>query len=149
MPQLPEWLDVLDELLLTVARPRKVHRDGIRFQSLRYVDPVLAAYVGENVTLRYDPRDLAEVRIYHAGKFLCRAVCQELAGETVSLRDITAARRRRKRELKDTLAKRRSLLDVILEKPALPAASPLPAKTAEPAEGETGPRHPLKRYHYE
>lgn len=149
LSQFPESLDVLDELLLTVARPRKVHRDGIRFQALRYIDPVLAAYVGEDVTVRYDPRDLAEVRIYHEGGFLCRAICQELAGETVSLRDITAARRRRKRELKDTLAKRRSLLDVILEKPALPAAPPVPAKSVEPEEEETGSRPTLKRYHHE
>ena len=30
--------------------------------------------------LRYDPRDMAEVRVFHEGRFLCRAVCQELAG---------------------------------------------------------------------
>jgi putative transposase len=33
--------------------------------------------------LRYDPRDIAEVRIFQQDRFLCRAVCQELAGETV------------------------------------------------------------------
>ena len=148
LPRLPESLEALDELLLTVTRPRKVHRDGIRFQTLRYIDPVLAAYVGEDVTVRYDPRDLAEVRIYHEEGFLCRAVCQELAGETVGLRDITAARRQRKHELKKTLARRRSLLDVILEKPALPPASPPAAETAEPVEGPR-PRPALKRYYHE
>ncbi|MCS4047627.1 putative transposase [Salinibacter ruber] len=166
LPRLPESLEALDELLLTVARPRKVHRDGIRFQTLRYIDPVLAAYVGEDVTVRYDPRDLTEVRIYHEEGFLCRAVCQELAGETVSLRDITSARRQRKHNLKKTLARRRSLLDVILEKPtfekptfeksplekALPASSPPAAETAGGAAGSAKapkPRQALKRYYHE
>ena len=50
---------------------------------MRYIDPTLAAYVGEEVLLRYDPRDITEVRVFHEGRFVCRAVCQELAGETV------------------------------------------------------------------
>ena len=82
LPQLPESLEQLDLLLLTIAKPRRVHRDGIRFQSLRYIDPTLAAYVGESVTIRYDPRDMAEIRVYFQGRFLCRAICQALAGET-------------------------------------------------------------------
>ena len=32
---------------------------------LRYFSITLAAYVGEPVTIRYDPRDLAEIRVYH------------------------------------------------------------------------------------
>ncbi|MEV2270486.1 Mu transposase C-terminal domain-containing protein [Nonomuraea africana] len=52
---MPDSLDQLDLLLLTVARPRKIHPDGIHFQALRYLDPVLAAYVGEDVVIRYDP----------------------------------------------------------------------------------------------
>ena len=56
LPQMPESLEQLDMLLLTVAKARKVHPDGIRFQGLRYMDLNLAAYVGEEVTLRYDPR---------------------------------------------------------------------------------------------
>lgn len=56
IPRLPESLEQLDLLLLTVARPRTVHRDGIRFQGLRYLDLTLASYVGEPVTIRYDPR---------------------------------------------------------------------------------------------
>ena len=67
LPRLPESLEQLDLLLLTVAKPRKIHPDGIRFQGLRYLDPVLAAYVGETVIIRYDPRDLAEIRVFHRG----------------------------------------------------------------------------------
>jgi hypothetical protein len=77
LPQLPDSLEQLDLLLLTVAKSRKVHPDGIHYQSLRYLDPVLADYVGEPVTIRYDPRDLAEIRVYHRDGFLCRAVCSE------------------------------------------------------------------------
>src|SRR5215218_6269153 len=58
LPRLPESLEQLDLLVLTVAKPRVVHRDGIRFQRLRYLDLTLAAYVGEPVTIPYDPRDL-------------------------------------------------------------------------------------------
>ena len=40
---MPDSLEQLDLLLLTVAKPRKIHPDGIRFQGLRYLDPLLAA----------------------------------------------------------------------------------------------------------
>ena len=67
-------------LLLTVAKARTVQRDGIHFQGLRYIDTTLAAYVGEAVTIRYDPRDLSEIRVFHQIRFLCRAVSPEHAG---------------------------------------------------------------------
>ena len=117
LPQMPESLEQLDLLLLTVAKPRQVHQDGIRFHALHYIDPTLAAYVGEAVTIRYDPRDMAEIRVYHKDAFLCRAVCQELAGETVSLKDIARARNRRKRELNKIITARRSLVDQVLTPP--------------------------------
>jgi putative transposase len=79
LPQLPASLEELDRLLLTVEKPRKVQRDGIQFQGLRYIAPTLAGFVGESVTLRYDPRDLAEIRVYYQDRFLCRAVCQDIA----------------------------------------------------------------------
>lgn len=47
-------------------------RDGIQFASTGYVSPVLAAYVGEHVTVRYDPRDVGEIRIYFNDGYLCR-----------------------------------------------------------------------------
>ena len=54
-PGLPETLEALDLLLLTVATPRKVQRDGIHCHGLRYFSITLAPYVGEPVTIRYDP----------------------------------------------------------------------------------------------
>jgi len=96
IPRMPDSLEQLDLLLLTVAKPRKIHPDGIHFQGLRYLDPVLAAYVGDTVIIRYDPRDMAEIRVFTGAGFLCRAICPELAGTTVSLKDITAARNARR-----------------------------------------------------
>ncbi len=77
LPRLPESLEQLDLLLLTVAKSRKVRQDGIHFQGLCYLDLTLAAYVGESVIIRYDPRDMAEIRIFHDNRFLCRAICAE------------------------------------------------------------------------
>ena len=70
--------------------------------------------MGEEVLLRYDPRDVAEVRVFHEGRFLCRAVCQELAGETVPLREVIRARERRRRELRRTLQDRRKAVDSLV-----------------------------------
>jgi len=91
LPRLPESLEELDLLLLTVSTPRKVQRDGIHCHGLRYFSITLAPYVGEPVTIRYDPRDLAEIRVYHHDEFLCRAVSPEIATVTVSMQDLQAA----------------------------------------------------------
>jgi len=114
LPRLPESLEQLDLLLLTVAKPRRVRQDGIHFQGFRYIDLTLAAYVGEDVTIRYDPRDLAELRVYFGESFLCRAINPELAGETVALKDIIRARNQRRRELRTTLAEREATVEALL-----------------------------------
>jgi putative transposase len=114
VPQLPEHLEDLDLLLLSVPRARIVHPDGIRFEGLRYLDLTLAAYVGEAVTIRYDPRDLTEVRVFHEGRFLCTATCPELAATTISLKELVAARNKRRRELRGEIRERRSLVDELL-----------------------------------
>ena len=46
---------------------------------------------------------MAEIRVFHEDKFLCRAVCAELAGATVPLREILRARNRQRRELRGVL----------------------------------------------
>jgi len=142
LPQMPESLEQLDLLLLTVAKPR-LHQDGIRFHALRYIDPTLAAYVGEAVTIRYDPRDMAEIRVYYRDTFLCRAVCQELAGQTVSLKDITCARNRRKRELTKIITARRSLVDQVLTPPQGVRTPPEPLPGGPPP---ATPQRTIKRY---
>jgi len=115
LPRLPDSLEQLDLLLLTVAKTRQVRRDGIHFQCLRYIDPTLAAFVGEEVVIRYDPRDLAEIRVYHQDAFLCRAVCQEWAGATVSLKEIIHARNQRRRELRKEIKDREELVQTYLK----------------------------------
>jgi putative transposase len=64
-----------------------------------YRSITLAAYIGESVTLRYDPRDAAEVHVFYHARFLCRAICPELAGTVITLHDILKARKRRRRGL--------------------------------------------------
>ncbi|WP_346347495.1 Mu transposase C-terminal domain-containing protein [Streptomyces sp. YIM 121038] len=130
IPRMPTSLEQLDLLLCTVAKPRKIHTDGIHFESLRFIDPVLADYVGEATTIRYDPRDITEIRVYlrtlDGEKFLCRAICSDLATETVSLKEITAARNTRRKQLRGTLSSRGALVDRLLaaHSEPLPAAYP-------------------------
>lgn len=45
LPRMPESLEQLDLLLLTVAKGRRVQQDGIHFQGCHYLDMMLAAYV--------------------------------------------------------------------------------------------------------
>ena len=153
LPRLPDSLEQLDLLLLTVSRPRKIHPDGIHFHSLRYLAPTLAAYVGEAVVIRYDPRDLAEIRVFHDDRFLARALCAELAGRTLTLKDLTAARNARRRELRRGIRERDSLVDRLLavHEPGYngdpPAVSDTAAVNATPS--KPAPRPRLKRYREE
>jgi putative transposase len=151
LPRLPDSLEQLDLLLLTVAKSRKVHPDGIRFQGFRYLDPTLAAYVGESVIIRYDPLDMAEIRIFHHHRFLCRAICTELAGDTISLRDIIRARNRRRRDLRQTLQDRARTVEALLEARRGDAAIDEPSLTDRAdstPDAPPKPREPprLKRY---
>ncbi|MAP44977.1 MAG: transposase [Sphingobium sp.] len=92
LPAMPDSLEQLDMLLVHVPKPRKVLRDGIRLMGRRYVEPTLAAFVGEQVEAVYDPRDLTEIHVYDQGRFVCRALSSEHAGHP-SLRAIQRARR--------------------------------------------------------
>ena len=134
LPRSPARLEELDELLAMVARPRVVARDGIRFGGLRYLDPTLAAFVGERVTIRHDPRDVAEIRVFHRGRFLCRAVNAEHADRTVSLRDVQAARRARRKALRAGINER------IAAVPAAPGA-----RAGADAELDTAPAPKRRR----
>ncbi len=145
LPQMPHSLEQLDLLLLTVATTRKVRRDGIHFQTLRYMDLLLADYIGEEVVIRYDPRDMAEIRIYHHNTFLCRAVCQELANQTITLQEIIQARNRRRKALRGTIKNRSELVQLYLQAHDEP---PSMDKTVEKPK-VTSPAKRLKRYYNE
>jgi putative transposase len=132
LPRLPDSLEDLDLLLVMHAKPRVVRRDGIRFQGLRYSHATLAAYVGDAVTIRYDPRDLSEIRVFHHAQFLCRAVSEAHAGEVVPLKDIQAARRAHRRALRTTIRERVArVVDFLPGHPqgGLQAEAPQPSRT--------------------
>ncbi|BAZ19466.1 integrase catalytic subunit (plasmid) [Kalymmatonema gypsitolerans NIES-4073] len=139
LPQMPSSLEALDLLLLTVIKSRRIRRDGIYFQGLSYIDPLLANYVGEEVTIRYDPNDMAEIRVFYHDTFLCRAICQQLATESVTLKDILAARKQRRRDLSKIIDKRLSLVDAILKPPQ-------DNQDTELLSPITAPKSKLKRY---
>lgn len=80
-----------------------MHSDGIHFQGLRYIDTNLAAYVGESVIIRYDPRDIAEIRVFYQDKYLCTAISPEISDYTVDLKDIVSARSKIRKNLKKQL----------------------------------------------
>ncbi len=149
LPRMPETIEQLDLLLLTVAQPRKVHPDGVHFQGLRYLDPTLAAYVGEHVSIRYDPRDLAEIRIFHDEGFLCRAICPDLADQTIALKDLAAARTARRRALRKGLTERAQAVDQLLAVHRPDYRDPVPAEAsrteAQPA-GRGRAKRTLKLY---
>jgi putative transposase len=149
LPRMPDSLEQLDLLLIQVAKARQVRADGIHFQNLRYISTTLAAYVGETVTLRIDPRDMAEVRVFHEGTFLCRAVCAELAGETVSLREIIRARNRRRRELRGVLRDRQAAVSTLLDLKRGEITEKEDVPPDPPGKPTTQPTHSLKRYRNE
>ena len=155
---------------MQVARKRRIQQSGIAFEGSTYIDPTLAAYVGEEVQIRYDPLDLAEVRVYFEDRFVCRAICPELSGQTVSLKEIEAARRARRKHLRGELESRESLVKQYLKESRVPSqtvasdderklgapqegAREEPSQkeaappTFSPQEGEARPRlRPLRRY---
>ena len=123
LPRLPASMDELNLLLLT--KPRIVHRDGVHFQGLRYLSPLLAAYVREPVVVRYDPRDVTEIRVFHKNQFICKAVDSDHETSTLTLKDIQAARSARRRELRGQINQRIAV--VARRLPNLTSAKPAPA----------------------
>ena len=88
----------LDLLLMRQDR-RRVYRGGfIRFANLLYKGEYLEGYVGEQVVLRYNPRDITSLYIYRSqgerDVFLTRAHAQNLETERLSLSEAKAISRR-------------------------------------------------------
>lgn len=143
LPNMPQSLEQLDLLLATVPRTRRVRQEGIRLHNLWYVDMNLSAYIGEEVVIRYDPRDMAEIRVYHDHAFVCRAICHELAGTSTSLKEIQRQRNARRRHLQREIKSRQTLLDTYLHPLDHPPDNPL-----KPSE-QPRPVVRLKRYHHD
>ena len=138
LPRMPESLEQLDLLLLQEAKKRRVQQDGISFHGHRYFDINLAAYVGEDVLIRYDPRDLAVIRVFHNDRFVCTAVCTELAGMQMSLKEVLQARRAQRHQVRQGVKDRLAALAAVQE-----------AKQAAPAVPARQPVSQLKRYYNE
>lgn len=152
LPRLPDSLDQLDLLLLTVAKTRRVGRDGIRFGGFTYLAPELAGYVGEDVTIRYDPRDIAEIRVFHREGFFCRTVCHELSGTVASMEEIRRARAEQRRRLREGIRELTSLADTVLDLQRQPPLREQPLKRGQvekPVPDKEVPGNQLKLYRHE
>ena len=115
LPQMLDSLEELDLLLLTATKLRHVLRDGIRFQGLRYIDPILANYVGEKVLIRYNPSDISSIRVYYQEKFLCQPLCVELSQESIGIKELQRIRNQRKQQLKKNIIQRKSFVEAVIE----------------------------------
>lgn len=98
-PNMPSSLEQLDLLLLEIPKSRKIHSDGIHFQGFRYSNTNLAAYVGEYVLIRYNPNDMAEIRVFYRDEFLCTAISPDLSDYSIDIKDIQHARSQRRKHL--------------------------------------------------
>jgi putative transposase len=104
------------DLCLMRRDQRKVYRSGyVQFANLTYQGEHLAAYAGETVILRYDPRDITTVLIYQVKgskeEFLTRAHAQGWETETLSYREAQAISER-KREAGRAISNRSMLEEV-------------------------------------
>jgi putative transposase len=73
LSRMPESHGQLDLLLMHEVLARKTRRDGTPFQGLRYLSLTMTAYVGEDATIRFNPRDIRTIRLFYRDRFLCRA----------------------------------------------------------------------------
>jgi putative transposase len=98
--------------------------------------------VKEEVLIRYDPVDLAEIHVFYQDRFLCRAICQELSGQTVSLKEIEKARSARRKQVRVGLSTREAVVEHFLAVHQEEAPRP----KAHVPEPETEGRPRLKGY---
>lgn len=97
------------------------------------------------MTVRYDPRDAAELRVYHGDEFLCRAIAPELAADSISLDELKTARNARRRALKQQLRNRRSLADALPDDTLYLSACEIPPPAPDP-QHPMPPRSRLRTY---
>ena len=141
LPHQPDSLESLDLLLLNVGKPRKVHSDGIHFQGLRYIDTNLAAYVGETVIIRYDPRDIAEIRIFYKDQYLCTAISPEISDYEVDLKEIVAARNKARKNLENQLHSGNNIAEELISSKQKELDNPVNKKDSKKSK--------IKRYYNE
>ena len=105
-----------------------MRREGIHFQGLRYISPTLAGYVGRSVVIRYDPRDITEIRVFDHEAFVCKAINQDHHDQKVSLKEVQAARNARRRALRQGINERIAVVATHTTEPVTEASSPAPRR---------------------
>ena len=129
MPREAAFFYLLGEFFGLVVR-RDGFGFGFGFEGLRYLAPALAPNDGQPVTIRYDPRDIAEIRVFHRNRFVCCAVSPEHCGQAITLKDIQAERAHHRKALQTGLRDHRRR-----------ASGLLPCATPQETRGETGACH--------
>jgi putative transposase len=84
---------------------------------------------------------MAEIRVFYQDRFLCRAICPELSGETVSLKEIEKARAARRKQVKAGLSARAAVVEQFI---AVHQEEAPRVRAPEPEQAPARPR--LKRY---
>jgi putative transposase len=117
--QLALWGERELDICLMRRDRRTVYRSGyIQFANLTYQGEHLAAYAGEFVILRYNPRDITTIYLYQQQDakevFLTRAHAQGWETETLSYAEAQALSRRR-REAGNAISNR-SLLEEVRDR---------------------------------
>ena len=76
------------------AVSRKLRRDGVKFENLRYWHPIFAQWLArtDRLTLHFDPRNLAKLYVPHEGDFL-EVPFADVRRPPVSLWEVQAANR--------------------------------------------------------
>jgi len=146
VPRMPESLDSLHMLLMTVPDRRLVRNDGIHTLTLRYINTDLQfGYMRESVVVRYDPTDVSQIFVFHDNKFVCVARCPEIADIKPTCNDIQKAKRARKTQLRSRLSTAQALVNLYSKDAARPIPPPPKAEVQEPVIPKK--QHPpIRRY---
>ncbi|MEW6505702.1 MAG: Mu transposase C-terminal domain-containing protein [Chloroflexota bacterium] len=115
LSRLPESLDALDLMLHKVGRPRKMWQEGIRLKSRRYSHLLLTQAIGQEFTIRYDPRDLSSIWVYEEeGKLLCKAGSADVLESEMEPGEMIANNARIKKELKKKIKDKNAVADAFV-----------------------------------
>lgn len=145
LPRLPASLEDLDLMLMKVAQPRTMHRDGLRLDNRRYSHELLTESIGEEFDIRYDPRDLEHIWVYGlgGGNLICKADFMGLHPSREQIAETIARRQRVKKRLNKDLNDKKEAGEAFVSKPALSAA--LPRQTNE----QQQPKRRLRKHFHE
>jgi putative transposase len=67
------------------------------------------------VVIRYDPRDLSQIRVFWHEQYFCTATCEKLTGKKQTIKDIATARNRRRKALEREISARSDLVKLYMQ----------------------------------